>query len=140
MYGQVAKVHANLYDYEKYNNIKLNVVNEDNKDGNNKISCDTSKQKSYKNLEKMANNIFNEMSSVRVISSTDSDNAKEIMKSGNNNKNSKLKKIFNGIIINKMKHAKIVFEEVKEHIKYTAKEAQKSNSARQVLIFRLLRL
>lgn len=126
MYGQVAKVHANLYDYEKYNNIKLNVVNEDNKDGNNKISCDTSKQKSYKNLEKMANNIFNEMSSVRVISSTDSDNAKEIMKSGNNNKNSKLKKIFNGIIINKMKHAKIVFEEVKEHIKYTAKEAQKN--------------
>ncbi|EAA22856.1 hypothetical protein [Plasmodium yoelii yoelii] len=76
----------------------------------------------------MTNNIFSEMSSVRIISSTDTDNVKEIVKDGNNNnnKNSKLKKMFNGIISNKMKHAKNVFEEVKEHIKYTAKEAQKN--------------
>ncbi|SCM19453.1 conserved Plasmodium protein, unknown function [Plasmodium chabaudi adami] len=75
----------------------------------------------------MENNAFNEMiGGVRVISSTDTDNAKEIVNNGNNNKNSKLKKIINGIISNKMKHAKNVFEEVKEHIKYTAKEAQKN--------------
>ncbi|VTZ67766.1 conserved Plasmodium protein, unknown function [Plasmodium chabaudi chabaudi] len=75
----------------------------------------------------MENNAFNEIiGGVRVISSTDTDNAKEIVNNGNNNKNSKLKKIINGIISNKMKHAKNVFEEVKEHIKYTAKEAQKN--------------
>ncbi|KEG01551.1 conserved Plasmodium protein, unknown function [Plasmodium vinckei vinckei] len=76
----------------------------------------------------MANNAFNEMiGCVRVISSTDTDNTKEIVNNGNsNNKNSKLKKIINGIISNKMKHAKNVFDEVKEHIKYTAKEAQKN--------------
>ncbi|KAI4840719.1 hypothetical protein MKS88_000954 [Plasmodium brasilianum] len=49
------------------------------------------------------------------------DSSKEV--AANNNK---LKNMFSGIIGIQMKHAKNVFEEVKEHIKYTAKEAKKN--------------
>ncbi|CRG98624.1 conserved Plasmodium protein, unknown function [Plasmodium relictum] len=129
MFGNDLKVSTNIYDYQNnYKNcsgLKSGkvIVNDENdienkKELNEKLSESKSLSpqiSNYSDIFKKNTTYIKNKNSIDLFS----------MQTKLNNKNNKLKKMFSGLG-NQMKNAINVFDEVKEQIKYTAKEAKKN--------------